>query len=262
MAPSHRTCWRQPIPTDLCQICKDDQFAATLLEKLILKSARNDTSIYVNDMLVNIKRGQCIFGRERWAKYFGLKKSEAGRVYRKLIKLEKPYNLVSNRKHKDCTVVTILDFEEHIYMNNQMDNLWTNHEQTTTHSETVKTVKTDERESKHSIKGLKEDKNLLNKIADDYEISLDSVLDVLTSLELYCDSHGKSYKDYSSALRSFIRKDIKDNKMPKGKPIGDRLIDLEREFMKEKKLEMLPLDHRKGVEWKKFIVKKGYYEYK
>lgn len=111
--------WKQPIPTNIDETCKGDEFAATIFEKLLLKSANSKRVIYIEGVPIQIQKGDCIFSQIKWAKYFGLKKSEHRRVSRKIVKLEKTYKLITKRKSINCTVVTILNYDKYIEMTNQ-----------------------------------------------------------------------------------------------------------------------------------------------
>ena len=103
--------WKQPIDTDLARFTKGNVFAATVLMELIRRASNIDREIQVNDTWISVKRGQCIVGRFELAKYFGLKKNEASRIQRILDKLENTYQQIHKRKSKDCSIITILNYD-------------------------------------------------------------------------------------------------------------------------------------------------------
>lgn len=141
-----RKSWKQPVPNynTLLQICKNDEFAATILSQLILRAFRNDMEepYYVGDTPVSLERGQAIFGSKRWARAFGLKENEHARLWRKLCKLEGTLNLIEKHKYRDCTVVTILNYDDFIYMEKPVKEQWYNNEKPTRQYKIDKTYKT------------------------------------------------------------------------------------------------------------------------
>lgn len=104
--------WKQPIPADLEKYTFGDKFAATLLS-IFLRRARNEEgTVQLDDLTVFLKRGQCICGRYELAQSLGLKKKEASRVQRKLELMEKQYKLIDKQKNRNCSVITIHNYDE------------------------------------------------------------------------------------------------------------------------------------------------------
>lgn len=133
--------WRQPIPTNLRSHCNGDEFAATLLEKLLLRAKNTDMVEYVNNIPVFLKRGQAICGRFELARCFGLKKNEADRVRRKLNDLEEIHKQITKQKSRDCTIVTIVNYDEFVKMTKQIPNQQPIHDQTITTNKSEQSVK-------------------------------------------------------------------------------------------------------------------------
>lgn len=93
----------------------DDMFAELLFQRILLKAVDRKAQVILYDgVQVNITKGQCIFHGEQWASAFGLKESEALRVWRKLKELEDVKNLITTDRTRSCTVVTVLDYQSWI----------------------------------------------------------------------------------------------------------------------------------------------------
>jgi hypothetical protein len=103
--------WKQPIDTELDKLTKGNLFAATVLMELIRRASNSERAVYFNDICIHLNKGECICGRYELAARFGLKRREAGRVQRALVKLEKRYNAIHRRKSKDCSIVTVLNYD-------------------------------------------------------------------------------------------------------------------------------------------------------
>lgn len=63
----------------------------------------------------------------------------------------------------------------------------------------------EKREHTPSLEDLTQD--VIGKIAEDYRLPLAFVASKADDLKNYCASHGKTYKDYSAALRNWVKKD-------------------------------------------------------
>ena len=102
--------WKQPI--DFARIREktgDDKLASTLFT-LILVKARNAPGIVTFcDKIVELKRGQTIYGRNKWQPFFGT--TSATTIDRALKRLEKLHNLVSNQREHTFTVVTVINYD-------------------------------------------------------------------------------------------------------------------------------------------------------
>lgn len=76
-----------------------------------------------------------------------------------------------------------------------------NHNHNTNHNQ--------KREKKYSkISDLTEDH--MQEIADHYGVALNYVRKLKAEMELYCESKGKTYKNYSAALQSWIRRKMQE----------------------------------------------------
>ncbi len=132
--------WKQPIPTDESEFPKESLF--TLYSLLVLKSCNKDGFVVVgNNKLIPIKRGQTIFGRNKWSKYFDTSPS---RVERLLKTLENRTSKVTCTRTMDCTIVTIKNYDEVVQLEQAnvqaVNKLRTSYEQAMNTSKNVKSV--------------------------------------------------------------------------------------------------------------------------
>lgn len=139
--------WKQPIPTNIDELTKGDKFAATIFEKLLLRAANKLHMVYIGDTEIWLERGQCICGRYELAKCLGLKRSEAGRVQRKLDMLVKRFKLIDKRKSLDCSVITIRNYDE-------LTRFEPSDEQSTDNLQTIREPITDTNNSDKSVKNV------------------------------------------------------------------------------------------------------------
>lgn len=144
-------CWKQPIPTNLIEIFKGDKFKSTIFTILLLRARNEDTIYYFEDgESVLLKRGQCVVGRYDLAQCLGLKRKESLRCYRKLKSIEKADKLLNLQKYKDCSIVTIHDYDEIIRF-----------EQSSEHS--VNNLRTINEQSMNTNKSVKSGENIRDK---------------------------------------------------------------------------------------------------
>lgn len=102
--------WKQPIPTKIDEL-NDNKFRQSIFQHLLLRAANKDTSVLIEGSYIPVIRGQCVVGRFEFAEEFGMKRSEALRVYREMQKLEKVNNLVNIQRSRNCSIVTILNYD-------------------------------------------------------------------------------------------------------------------------------------------------------
>lgn len=128
-------CWKQPIPTNLNVVFGEDYRCQRLYEQLILHACNKETAtLRFGNVLVEIKRGQTIYGRNKYSDYL---QWTASTVDRALIKLDKEYGLVNMQRTKNYSIVTLLNYEQLIKMNN----LRASNEPPMNTSKTLETIK-------------------------------------------------------------------------------------------------------------------------
>lgn len=65
-------------------------------------------------------------------------------------------------------------------------------------------------ETKNGLATL--DEEFCTKLAEQYQVSLSTVVEKRNDLVLYCKSTGKKYKDYKATLQNWLRKDLRESK--------------------------------------------------
>jgi len=130
----------------MTEICLGNEFAATVMEKLILRAMPMDGFVYLNGEPIFLKKGQAICNRFELANCFGIKRSQSGRIQRILSFLEKTVNLISKQKHRNCSIITIIN-------NDLLDGLKQQNEQSidnqqTIYRQSIDNQKTTKRQSK------------------------------------------------------------------------------------------------------------------
>lgn len=132
--------WKQPIPTDLDYIFGEDYGPLLLYKELIYRSANQDGFFTYKKKTASIKRGQVLFGRQKYALYLVHPNST---IRNWLDKLEKVYKLVDTQRTSNYTIVTVLNYDEIVNMDNQVDKQRTSRGQAEDTSKSVKSVKSE-----------------------------------------------------------------------------------------------------------------------
>jgi len=101
--------WKQPIPTDLEKDFGDDKIAYMLFLLLLVRARNEDTVIKWGGKFIKLKRGQSLFGRNSFCRYFGLSPSGIEKV---LKRLEKVTGKVTSERTTSFTIVTIKNYDE------------------------------------------------------------------------------------------------------------------------------------------------------
>jgi hypothetical protein len=113
--------WKQPIPTNVKDMCGGHPAAATLYILLLLRASNEDGFRTTNTgEQVFLKRGQCFCGRHELAQSFGLRQQESGRI-RRLFKIltNQTTHLITKQKSRNGSIITILNYDDVIKMDNQ-----------------------------------------------------------------------------------------------------------------------------------------------
>ena len=204
--------WRQPIPVTIPEL-KNDPFGELLFQRLVLKARDEPGYVEVEGVPIWLERGEVIFGRETWAVAFGASRNlneqsaQAQRVYRRLIKLEKVNNLINKRKSLNCSIVTIKNYDEVIQMNKPMNNRQTIDEQSMNTNKSAKSVKSGKKaqlaKNIPQVLGLTYPE--VYQIADQTNVYIDNVRDVLRSLVKEFEGKGEKVKSPKSLLVAAIR---------------------------------------------------------
>lgn len=188
--------WKQPIPTEIPE-CGGDEFAQTLFQLLVLRASNEDRNVYLEDgSMIFLKRGQTIFGRNRWAKILGMNTRSSLKVFRKLVKLEKVYKLVNNQKSRNCTIVTILNYDK--VTSFEQSNEQTVNNQRTINEQTVNTYK-----SNNTSKNVKNVNNIYTPPSpkEVLQFSEKEILSYRNFIKFFNELTGKKFWDTNPELR-------------------------------------------------------------
>ncbi|HWY79102.1 MAG TPA: hypothetical protein VNW29_01970 [Candidatus Sulfotelmatobacter sp.] len=129
--------WKQPILTGLESIFGEDYRCMQLYKELIYRANNTSgTSVSIKkragvSITVILQRGEVLYGRIKFASYLVWDDKTCDRA---LIKLEKVYKLVTNKRTRNYTVVTIKNYNQVVDMTKQMSNIRPTFDQDTTTS--------------------------------------------------------------------------------------------------------------------------------
>jgi len=219
--------WKQPIPTNVVEMCRGNKFDSVVYMLLLLRARTTPETYYLpSGGYVYLERGQSFCGRFELAEYLGLTETQSGQIQRSLSRLQKPDELIDKQKTRNGSIVTIKNFDEVIRMDKQTDNQQTNHRQTIDTYKTVKSVKSDREAYKTKEFLLNIPKPDLENISKDLGVTVPNI--ILKGKEIYdwCESKGKVYKNYRAFLKICLRRDNKtepDDNYAKFEDIKDKL---------------------------------------
>lgn len=195
--------WKQPIPTNLENIFKNDWGCNLLYQQLIYRSANSDGFFTdKNGVTTEIKRGQTVFGRGQYAVYLCQSPSTIRNWLSKLLKI---YKIVDTQEGLNFTIVTIKNYDEIT----NMDNLRTTKGQPKDTSKSVKSVKS-EKEEGNLFKNPKEiPLQELVKIALTKRVMVSDVKTVVEEMDFKISEGTQNpYKDYIRAVSNWVDKKI------------------------------------------------------
>ena len=132
--------WKQPVPTVIPEL-ESTPFLKTVFQQLLLRCT--NSSKYVNrpdGSPIFLERGQCLVGRYEFAASFGLDRGQSKRIERAINKLIAT-NLMTKRKNRNCSIVSINNYDEIVGMTKQMTHQRPNSDQTVTTNKSDKSVK-------------------------------------------------------------------------------------------------------------------------
>jgi len=209
---NNKMIWKQPIPTNLETDFGEDMLVYTLYILILLRACNEDVVVNFGGKLVDLKRGQTIFGRNKWCEYLSL--SPKG-IENLLKRLEKVPSKVTCERTRNCTLITILNYDSIVSMSAQQSAKQVPSKcQASATSKSVKNVK--------SVKSTREvdfneeylvSRELYKKIImsdsfSTYEISFNRFKEYYPKIKDYSQSTGKIYKNFEATIRNWIRNDI------------------------------------------------------
>lgn len=131
--------WKQPIPVEIPEL-KHDKLLQTVFQHILLRCTNENRTVNIGGESINLKRGQCIFGRKEFAEELGC---EHLKVYRKVIFLQKVNNWLNIWRHRYCSVIEVKNYNEWVEMNNSMNNWRTSGEHLVNTNKSDKSDKSD-----------------------------------------------------------------------------------------------------------------------
>ncbi|MBU2019990.1 MAG: hypothetical protein KJ941_10125 [Bacteroidetes bacterium] len=180
----------------------------------LIKANHKDKSVPVKtgrgETVVSLKRGQFIFGRHVAARKLRMPPSTVGNI---MLKLKNMRNL-DIKEDTHFSIVTILEYD--VYQNIESYKGQAKGQP----KDNQRTTKGQPKDTNNNVKNVKNEKNIYNPLKNLEEFN-SNLPDWITSkwtkqqiesktedLVDYCKRKNKTYKDYYSALRSFLKKDF------------------------------------------------------
>lgn len=185
----------------------ENPLTVALWIRLLSEASYENKEVFWDTQSIQVKRGQIITSIDKLSKWLGVSRRTTKRILDAL-QMVQQINIKTTNKY---TVISIQNYDKYqILPNKRTSNGTTNAQQTPTTKE-YKEVKEYNKEEDTSINYL------LNIPSNDLaEFSLAflctdrQIINKAQSLYDYCESKGKSYKDYKAFLRNALRKDFGD----------------------------------------------------
>ena len=144
--------WKQPLSVDLEKDFGEDTECFILMVLLIIKAANSEGVMNSGNTVHTIRRGEVVFGRKAWAKYFGGSEFKAKRT---LERLQNMHNKVHIKITNKYTLVELLNYDSLVSLAQdnaqQTNNKLTTDAQQTHTSLYDKSVKSDKSEDTEPV---------------------------------------------------------------------------------------------------------------
>lgn len=181
-----------------------------ILDNGLLFGKAYDFSLFVYLILkADRNTGIARVGRLQLAKLFRINEST---IYKAMKRLEKGEfcNIKSNNQYSDVYICNYVKYQ--VQSNNESNSKVTTKEQ---QSNTIQEVRSKNKEKNiyGSLSSLNDE--VYGDIAKQYSVSVKSVAGLGEELRLYCESRGKRYANYKSALQNWTRRAIEVKKISK-----------------------------------------------
>ena len=142
--------WKQPIPTNLETVFGEDYRAIQLYKEIVYRACNADCRLSLDGRkFVTLKRGQVLFGRNRYAQYLGWQPSTVDKCLKRVFGVMQSNNQMTKQANNDYTVITINNYDDVVSMNNQSSNqsnkLVATWEQPSSTSKSIKSDKSDKK---------------------------------------------------------------------------------------------------------------------
>ncbi len=134
--------WKQPVDTGILEWFENDYLCRDLFLLLFLRARNADMTVpeYYQRKPYLLKKGQVIFGRNKYAKELRCSPSCTDRALKRLQIVTCKVTCI---RSKDYTVVTILDYDSLIKMNKQKSKKRTSSEQAVNTNKSVESVESE-----------------------------------------------------------------------------------------------------------------------
>lgn len=186
-----------------------DSEAVHLWIHLLSKARHKDGEFMFNLKRVKLKKGQILTGRKTLAGDTGINESKVKR----LLACFKDEELIDQHPTSRYSVITIKNWEQY----QQSDQLVTSQRPASDHKQECKNEKNENKLSAFESWNWKEDETFIKwcKAFKEKNPSFNGfnesfIEEKIEELCDYCRSKGKSYKDYQSALKNWIRNEAKN----------------------------------------------------
>lgn len=223
--------WKQPIPVSIPELA-GDPFGETLFQVILLRCRTTDGNVTRPDgSTIFLKRGQCLVGRYELARRFGLDipnnkgggRDSSKRIARKLENMEKVTRLLTRQQNKDCSVVTVLNFDTYVTLDQTVDQSLTRprpgRDQAATTNKSDKNVKND---IKEEVGKKTKDRLLISKLCYLENLPQPDLLEFVRKYNLtpeevsqesvkaldWCRDHNKNSGNFKSFLRNWLVRHI------------------------------------------------------
>lgn len=179
-----------------------------IVESDELFGKRYDFAIFVYLIIIADRHtGVATVGRKQLANRFRAKESTIYKALKRLQK-EQQINIKSNNRFSEITILKYADYQSQ--SNTQSKRKVTRKEQQSNTIQEEKKKEERKRESIYSTLASIKDSEIQKQVAYQYSVSYKTVKDLVEELDLYCQSTGKTYKNYKATLQSWVRRRIKE----------------------------------------------------
>lgn len=182
-----------------------------LMVECLFSATHKEREIDYAGQPYTLKPGQFVFGRIEWAKRLKINEST---LYKRVTKLKK-FGFILEIKSNSFggTIYQIDKWNEYQPREQPSNSLVTAKEQLGNTNKNVKNVKNVKKEihTNNFSKFESLTENVIKEVCSHYKIAYINGKEIAEDLRLYCQSNGKTYKNYKAALENWIRRRIKDN---------------------------------------------------
>lgn len=203
--------WKQPIDTAIIENPDITALEEAIYTHIMLRARREDGVINFTHggkhYTVALKRGQCIFKKQKFADELGV---DVGRITRGIVNLSKMQTEMKTEAMPFGMIITVMNYDELTEMNTEMNTeTKPNANRNQTETRAKKNVKNVE-----NVKNVKEDALTdieINEIAKNEDVAVQYVLRTLDLIKQYEQTHSKKYRNYKLTLKNWIKRDKQTN---------------------------------------------------